>query len=156
LIDMSTERKPLLFVLVVAAMLGGCALLANPTFDAVIQAVVDVVIGQVLNKNPTAASQIATDATALSALAGGDTTTVANFQSQADAVIAASTLSIADKAAMEAVIAAASGLLAQEAMNVPANAKSGLQLVFTDIANAANLYVKASGMHLTQGIILQR
>lgn len=143
----------LLVLAVAVPMLWSCALLANPTFDAVLQAVIDVVIGQVLNKNPTAATEIAQDATALAALAGGDTTTVAGFQSKADAIIAASTLPVNDKAAMEAVVAAAAGLIAQEATNIPANAQSALQLVFEDMANAANLYAQAAGK---TNIILQK
>jgi len=150
-----TKVAPILLCALLLPVFAGCSLLANPTFDAVLQAVIDVVVGQVLDKNPASAQQIATDATALSQLASGNTATVAQLQTQADTVIAASSLTIADKAAVEAMIAAASGLLAQESTQVAPATSANLQMVFADIANAANLYAVAKGAQVN-AVILKR
>lgn len=133
-------------VAVLALPLAGCALLANPTVDAVIQAVIDVVIGQLLDKNPTAASQVATDATALQQLASGNTATLSTFITQADTVINASTLNSDDKLAFASVITVAAGLLGQGASALSPSASVNLAMVFGDIANAAQVYGAATGL----------
>lgn len=141
---MKLKTKVLELIAVASVTLTGCALLANPTFDAVLQAVIYEVIGALLNKNPAIAPIVAQDAAQLQMLVQGNTTTtVAQLQTQADNVISSSKLSVNDKAAMEAIVAAASGLLATEAAQLPASAQSGLALVFSDIQNAANLYAAA-------------
>lgn len=142
-------RKPppaaALFVVGFLALpfLGGCALLANPTFDLVLQGVIQAAVDALLTKNPSVAPILQADATTLAGLATGKTTTAA-LQTQADSIIAASNLPVGDKAAFEDLIAAAAGLLQQESSQIPANAQSGLALVFNDIANAAALNSSAS------------
>jgi hypothetical protein len=143
----------LVTIAAVATAVTGCALLANPTFDLVLQAAIQAVVDAVLAKNPLAAPILVQDATTLASLASGSTS-VGALQTQADNVIAASKLPTGDKAAIEDLVAAAAGLIQQEAAKIPANAQSGLQLVFTDIANAAQLSVRATGQ--TKGIVLQR
>lgn len=134
--------------------LGGCALLASPTFDLFLQAAIQAAVSALLAKSPGSAALIEQEANTLAALASG-TGTAASIQSQADAVIAASTLPIGDKLAFEDLVAAGSDLLQQEASKIPTNAKSGVTLVFTDIANAAQLYTAASQNAHVGAIILR-
>jgi hypothetical protein len=147
-------RVGMLALLGALCVLPACALLANPTFDAVLMAVIQAAVSALLNKNPTLATEVQQDATTLAALASGSAS-AAQLQTQADAVIAASSLPIGDKAAFEDLVAAATDLLQQEAAQIPANAQSGVALVFTDIANAAQLYVSASGNAHIGAVILK-
>lgn len=129
------------FAGLLVAMLASCALLANPTFDALLQAAIQAVVSAVVAKNPSAGPILLADAQTLSAAASGNTTG-AQLQQSADAVVAASALSAGDKQAIEDIVAAVAGpggLTQAQIAGSDANTKAALSLVFDDIANAAQL-----------------
>jgi hypothetical protein len=145
------KMLPLLALLPVLG-LGGCALLQNPIVDATVQAAIDVGVGTWLAKNPAVAPLVVTEATALEQLASGNTASVATLEAQANALIAKSTLPVADKAAFQtllALVAGPQGLLVTGAQSLPSSASVPLSMIFGDIANAAQLYTVAAGKSKT-------